>query len=449
MRNIQNRQKMYFNQDKIFKLSRITKLFLFFLLVGFSVQGQNSLSLEEAIAKSLENNYDITLIRRNQQIAEIRNNWGTAGRYPYISASLGADYSLNDNSNDDFIQNRYSGGVTVNWTLFDGFAVNISKQRLVELEDLSQQNTAIVVEGTIQAVVLAYYAVLLEKERLDVLKEVMLLSEDRFDRVDQRREFGSAVTFDVLQAQNAFLSDKTSFLNQEVAYKNALRDLKFLMADNGSVSYELNGTFEAIPVEYKLSDLHGQMAANNKSLKNQYINQNLLENAVLEAKSAYYPSLSFAGGATHTRTGNDYESSGISWANVNNMYGNFTLSYNLFSGGNRKRAVQIAKIEESNGEVELTQMQHELSNKMDNLYELYLVRKELLGIANENMETARLNYQIAQEKFENGAINSFNFRDVQLIYLNASLQKLQAVYNFIDTHTALLRMAGTIIQQYE
>lgn len=419
------------------------------ILAMFSAQAQIALSLEEAISKSLKNNYDITLVKQDQRIAEIKNNWGEAGRYPYIGVALGADYALNDNATEDFIQNRYSGGLNLNWTLFDGFAVNISKQRFAELEELSKQNTAIMVEGTIQSVILAYYSALLEKERLNVLKEVMLLSEDRFSRAEQRKDFGSAVTFDVLQAQNAYLTDKTSYLAQEVAHKNALRDLAFLMADKSNTAYELNDTFEAIPIDYSLADLNSQMIANNKSLKNQYISQNLLENAIMAAKSSYYPTLSFSGGATHTRTGNDYENSGISWTNLNNMYGNFTLSYNLFSGGNRKRALQIAKLEEESGLVALEQMQHDLDNKLENLYEFYLVRKELLSVANENLQAARLNFQIAKEKFENGSINSFNFRDVQLIYLNAALQELQAVYNFIDTHTALLRMAGTIIQQYE
>jgi len=419
------------------------------LLAMVVTQAQNLLSLEEAITKSLENNYDITLVKQDQQIAEIRNNWGTAGRYPYIGVSLGADNSINNNDNQDYVQTRLSAGLNLNWTLFDGFAVNISKQRFAELEELSKQNTAIMVEGTIQSVVLAYYSALLEKEQLNVLKEVMLLSEDRFRRVEQRKDFGSAVTFDVLQAQNAYLSDKTSYLSQEVAYKNALRDLAFLMADKSNTTYELNESFEAIPVDYNLADLQSQMIANNKSLKNQYISQNLLENAILAAKSSYYPTLSFAGGATRSRTGNDFENSGMNWADATNMYGNFTLSYNLFSGGNRKRALQIARLEEESGLVALEQMKHDLDNKLENLYEFYLVRKELLSVASENVQAARLNFQIAKEKFENGSINSFNFRDVQLIYQNAALQELQAIYNFIDTHTALLRMAGTIIQQYE
>jgi outer membrane protein TolC len=70
-------------------------------------------------------------------------------------------------------------------------------------------------------------------------------------------------------------------------------------------------------------------------------------------------------------------------------------------------------------------------------------------VANENLEAAKLNLQISQDKFESGAINSFNFRDVQNIYLNASQRKLEAIYDFIDTHTTLLRMVGVIVQEYE
>ena len=419
------------------------------LFIVFSLMAQEELSLENAITKALGNNYDMILVRQNQQVAEINNNWGTAGRYPYFGLSFNNENTANENENEDFVQNRYAAGLNLSWTLFDGFTVRINKQRFTELEELSKQNTAIMVESTIQSVVLAYYAVLLEKEQMNVVREVMELSQDRFKQAEQRREFGSAVTFDVLQAQNAYLSDKTTFLSQEVAYKNALRDLNYLMAVKDYKKFELTNEFTAKPVDYVLADLHRQLSSNNKALKNQYINQSLLENAVNAAKSSYYPSLSLTAGARVSRTRTDFEVRGITWENAANMYGDLTLSYNLFSGGNRKRALQIAQIEQENGEVELEQMKHDLGNKLNNLYEFYLVRKELLNLAQENLEAAKLNLQISTEKFESGAINSFNYRDVQLIYLNAAQQKLQAVYNFIDTHTSLLRMTGTIVREYE
>ena len=421
-------------------------LAILFALNGFS---QRELSLTDALKIALENNYDLEMVRQDQQIAEINNNWGTAGRYPYINLTAESRNSINENQTEDYTQNQFVGTASLSWTLFDGFSVKINKQKLAELEELSKQNTGIMIEGTIQSVILAYYSVLLEKERFDVFRKVMDLSKDLYQRAEMQKDFGSAVTYDVLQAQNAYLADKSAYLVQQVSYKNALRDLNFLMAVTDNPDYNLTDEFAAIPVEYSLADLNAQMVANNKSLRNQYLNQNLLENAVALAKSDFSPNLSFAGGLTGTRLGNDYEERGTDWSNSANFYGNFTLSFNLFSGGNRKRALQIAKIEQEVGTVGLEQMKHELNNQLGNIFEFYLVRKELLEVAAENLAAAELNLQISKEKYESGAINSFNFRDVQILYLNAAQQKLEAVYNFIDTHTTLLRMTGTIIQQYE
>lgn len=425
----------------------ITSFLLLIITVG--AFAQTPLSLADAVAKALENNYDIQVVKQNQQIAEINNNWGTAGRYPYINLSLGDDNALNINENENFITNRFSGGASINWTLFDGYSVRINKKRFEELEQLSKNNTAIMVESTIQSVILAYYDVLLQNEKLKAFKEIMDLSDDRYKQQLDKKDFGTAVTYDVLQAQNAYLTDHSNFLLQEVRYKNALRDLNYLMAESEAVSYNLTEKFEAIPVDYSISDLQADMFENNKVLSNQYVNQRLLENAVASAKSSFSPALDFRGGATATGTRTNFKERGESWAKSANFYGNFTLSWNLFSGGNRKRALQIAQISEETGVVKIDQMQHDLTNSLANLYEFYLVRKELLNVAKENMEAARLNLQISREKFEAGSINSFNFRDIQNLYLNAATKEYQAIYDFIDTHTALLRMTGTIIQQYE
>ena len=185
------------------------------------------------------------------------------------------------------------------------------------------------------------------------------------------------------------------------------------------------------------------------SLQSQYINMRILENEIAAAKSAYSPRLDFAGGVSGTTTRNKYVNADASWSKNASLYGNFTLSWNLFSGGNRKRAVQIAEIDRELADVEMDDIQHDLSNQIANLFEFYEVRKELLVLARENIEAAKLNLQISREKFESGAINSFNFRDVQQIYLNAAQGELQAIYYFIDAQTSLLRLAGVIIQDYE
>ncbi len=347
------------------------QIILLLIVFSFAAKAQTPLSISDAITIALENNYGIIIAKGNQQIAETQNDWGTAGRYPYINLSLGDDNSYNINETENLVTNRFTAGASVNWTIFDGFSVRINKTKLDELENLSKNNTAIMVEGTIQSVILAYYDVLLQKEKLATFQEVLTLSEDRYRQMEDRKAYGAVVTYDVLQAQNAYLSDRSGYLLQEVSHKNSIRNLTYLMAEKEVVDYEFTGVFEAIPEDYSLVDLETQMFENNKTLQNQFVNQRLLENAIASAKSNYSPALDFRGGATGTSTRRNLEERGTSWANSANLYGNLTLSWNLFSGGNRKRAVQIAEIDEEIGLVKIDDMNHGLTNSLSNLFEFY------------------------------------------------------------------------------
>lgn len=423
-------------------------LFLLLFPQILPAQVQDSLSLTGAIQIALEKNYDIRLIKGDQQIAALRNRWGTAGRYPTISFSANSLNQRNNNEQDDYTQNTLSGGVALNWVLFNGFTVNISKARLGDLEQLSAGNTAVVVEGTIQSIILGYYRVLLARRQLDVLKSVMKLSEDRYNYEKTKQEIGSSVTFDVLQAQNAYLVDKANYMSQEVAYRSALRDLNYLMGVEAQKTWNLTDKFEPDTKAYQLGDLEEKMLSDNKTLKNQFLNQSLLEREVALAKAGYFPRLSLSSGIDGNHNRRNYDAQGESTSNSWSYYGNLTLSYNLYNGGVRHRALQIAKINQDLGQIDVESLKHSLVNQLLNLYEYYNVRNELMTVANEALDAAKLNMQIAGEKFRNGAINSFNYRDVQLIYANAALSQLQAVYNLIESDVSLMRITGGIISEY-
>jgi outer membrane protein len=123
-------------------------------------------------------------------------------------------------------------------------------------------------------------------------------------------------------------------------------------------------------------------------------------------------------------------------------YGSARISYDIYSAGVRKRSVEIARINEDVAKVEIDQMEHALTNELYNLSDYHSVQLELVTVADENLEAAELNMSISQEKYKSGVINSFNYRDIQLIYLYAALNRLQAVYNLISTNTQLTRITG-------
>ncbi len=434
-------------------------IFLSFLfgVMELPVQAQRSLSLSGAIQLGLENNFQIKISGLNVEKAEINNSWGTVGRYPAITlgASLNNSYAdmypTTTNERSQTFTHAISPNVNVNWTVFGGFRVNISKAKLALLQQYSEGNEQVVIENTIQAIILAYYDVQLQKEKLNVMESLKGISKDRYDYEMQKKEFGSSVTFDVLQAKNAFLSDSTNYLLQQLNVKNAILNLNQLLGEESVKRFELTDKLPVIANNYVLGDLMDKMMANNQTLKNQYINQKILKKEVQFQKGGMLPSLALNTGAAHfnTMTRSKYESEGSygkTYTNNYNIYANLSLNFTLFDGGNTRSAIQLAKIDERIGEISIEEMELQLNNVLINLYDLFNINKQLYNVSEANLESAKLNLEIATEKFKVGAINSFNYRDIQLLYLNTAISQYEAMYNLLDTHTELLRLTGGIIE---
>ncbi|MBT7994347.1 MAG: TolC family protein [Bacteroidetes bacterium] len=429
----------------------------FFLLLPFlfiSAGAQENLSLAGAIKKGLENNYQIKITESSLEIAKNNNSWGQAGLFPSLSLNAFQSNRYDEGPNQltgvvqEYNTNILSPAISMNWLLFGGFAVQMSKKNLALLEENSESTTALVVENTIQAIILAYYKVLMEEEKLDILEVIMTLSRDRFNYMQAKKDLGSAVTYDVLQAQNAYLSDSSTFLLQQMAVRTANMNLNLLMAVDAKTIYSLSDEFSNAESTFSFEDLSNIMFANNKTLQNQYINQQLLKNNIKLSQSGLYPSLSMSSGYDFASSRLKYKGLDAITGDAYDYYVNFSLNFNLFNGGKTRRAIANARITEDIGNLQLDELKQSMQIQLTTQYDLYNIRKQLLSVAQENIKSTKLNLDISEEKFKAGAINSFNLRDIQLLFLNTAFRELEARYNLVQSKTDLLRMSGGIISEY-
>ena len=435
---------------------RSVQLFSSILLLSmpFTASAQEELSLSDAIRIGLENNFQIRIIENTVEIAQNNNTWGTAGLFPTISLGINQinrfDNTTNQTNPDErlkFYTNSVAPYVNLQWNLFSGFSVHIGKDKLAALEAFSEGNAVIVVENTIQGIILAYYNTLLQIETLRTLDELKQLSRDRYNYVNYRKELGTAVTYDALQAKNAYLDDSTNYLLQQLNVENAFLYLRLLLGEESSVDYNLTDEFTVVEQEFQLDSLLVQMKSDNSNLRNQYINQEILKKDVQLARRASYPYLNLNAGMDQFNTRLDMVDGPTTWPHNFSYYVNFSLGFNLSNGGNVRRVIQNAKIQEEIGFLEIAELEINLSNQLKNAYDLYNIRRQLYEVSLVNVESAKLNLEISTDKFRSGAINSFNFRDVQIIYLRASVSRLQAIFNMIDSHAELLRLTGGIIRE--
>jgi len=430
------------------------------LISQLSVYAQDNLSLKDAIQIGLKNNYKIQIAEKNVDIAERNNNWLEAGALPSISANASQGYNWSENNNPtSFIQGTSQStnlnyGADLNWVLFNGFKVKISKDKLQYLQEQSQGNAAVVVENTIQSIILGYYNALLQQEKQNVLSELVKVSVDRFNYVKQKNELGTSSTFDLLQVKNAMLTDSTNFLMQELAFNNALRNLNMLMAIDVEKKFVLSDKLLHKQQFITIDGLKSKMLSNNQTLKNQYINKEILQKDKGLMRANMFPVLSFNAGGNQningfkgtTRFGNEEI---ITSGNESfSYYANFTLTFNLFNGHKTHRAFNNLRVQEEIADLTATEMELTLTNELISVVELYKARTTILNLTNESLKSAELNLQIAKDKYQSGSISSFEFRDIQIAYLNTAATQLEAVYNAISTNTDIIRLTGGIIEEF-
>lgn len=432
--------------------------FLFVLILSSSSLpgiSQNILGLGDALQIALANNYNIIIAEKNVEIAQNNFNKGEAGFYPSITFNLNSINSLTDqNDPSSFLQGLYSSNrltpnVDLKWVLFDGLRIRANYEQLMKLAELSEGNQIVVLQNTVQAVMLAYYNVLLQKEQLKTNRDVLALSSDRFVYFQNRKDLGAAVTFDLVQAKNAMLNDSTIVISQRLNLQKAVRQLNRLMVVEVESTWQFTDSLNVDPAPYNYEILKSLMLASNANLRVQFVNQELKNVALKQSKSGQYPSLVFNPGVNYTYnhfdgtlpSGDKRVTDGTS----TNYYANFTLNFNLYNGGKTRRAIKNARIDLEVAQISTQDLEITLLQELGDQFNTWQAMIEILMIANENLVSAELNMDIATEKYKNGNITSFNFRDVQRTYSVVALTKLQAEFNVIAAQTDLLRLSGGIL----
>lgn len=419
---------------------RYLKIFIYsFCLLFCSTAFGQDLSLEKALKQALENNYGIVISRLENEQSKIQNHWGNTGLLPSIGLSAGSNNNYNIDASS-LSGNTYAD-LGLNWTFFNGFRAVSIKQKLDELSNLSDGQLDVLVENTIEEVIMGYFSVLYENEKLNVFETIFKLSQDRYRYEEKRHELGSAVTYEMLQAKNSFLSDQVAFMEQELSVRNSMRQLNYLMGIDSLATWQMSTPFNADTLHYDFAQLKDLVLSGNNRLENQYIQLKVKQLDRRIEQSNLYPDLMLSTGVNHYSPYADNSASSALKA-----YGNIGLSYNIFNGGQRKRAIQIAKINEDIGLMEINELKHIIINQFNNAFDLYEVRIEILKVAEENLATAELNLEIAEQKYKSGAINSFNYRDIQLIYLQTATSRYQAIFNLVNAHTALVRLTGGLLE---
>ncbi len=438
---------------------------LLFILFCFNMEAQQALSLSDAIKQGLENSFSVKAQKERVAIAKNNNTWANAGRTPEIAATLDFRNAFTFQENPASIvieqtnlNNALVPGLALNWTLFDGHRIRFSKQQFEELVNQSDINVNSTIETIVQEVSLAYFNALLRQEELNVFKTVLDLSRDQIKYQEVKKEFGQSVTFDLLQVQDAYLNDSIAYVRQQGLLNTAMQNLNTAMrTEDLSQRYNLTDSLSFEPFAIDKASLKEEMLASNNNLELAKLARELANINTRIQEAAKLPTVSLNAGTTFNaslangeqvfnfESGTVLQTIDDARANTFNGFVNVSATYNLYNGGQRKRNIENAQKEEIIAQLEVEDLKQTLSNNLENAYTNYQSQLEIVNLSRGLLDNARQNLNIAEERFRGGIINSFDYRAIQVRFVNANLALVNAIYNMKITEVDLLRLSGQLV----
>jgi len=409
------------------------------------------LTVEDAVAVALKNNYDIQLATNDLKIDEQNVSLANAGLLPNLYGSVNQNNNVQYSKqvrSDGTVQelnnaknNSLNYGVNLGWTIFDGFRMFARYDQLKELRKYGETELKYAITTRVGDVMVTYYDLVQQQQNLTALDTAMVISKQRVETARNRFTIGKAAKLEVLNAEVDLNTDRTNYFRQTELYNNTKTYMNELLARDLARQFRVADSV-AIDEKLVLVDLMNQASQQNPQIQLALINKRVAELNLRQVKSSRYPQITVTTGYVF----NDAESS-LGFARQNNSRGfNYGLAanINIFNGFLQKRNENIAKIQIATTDVLIKQQTQAINSQLLSAYQTYLTNLELVKLEASNVDLAKQNLDITMEKYRIGTITQIEVRTAQLNYVNALTRSSTAQYNAKISEVNLRQLAGSL-----
>ncbi|SDR70385.1 Outer membrane protein TolC [Gillisia sp. Hel1_33_143] len=440
------------------KFMRQVKPILSLILLIFcgNVFAQSTvLTKEEAIQRTLENNFGI---QRSNNLVEIAdNNQGilNSGYLPSVTANAGANYN-NEDIEAQFQEGearnlngaetkRYNASLNLNYTLFDGLGRFYTYKQLKEQYKLTKLEARETIENTILQLMSVYFEVARLTENVGVLNETLEISKQRITRAQYQFDYGQTSRLGILNAEVDVNNDSITLLNTQQQLENTKRDLLVILnepqKDLRSIAIDTTINFLS---ELEIENFIKTSNLNNVSLLQAESNLQITDYDIKVSRSGYLPSLGLTG--SYGWNNSNLPSTSFVQTNTSRGYSaGLNLTWNLFDSGRTITNVKNASIRFENQQYLKEQIILEVKRDIANSWGNYQNKRYIYEVQEKNVITNEDNFNRSQEQFKLGQISSIEFRQAQTNLLNARTNKNLAKYDAKLAELQVLQLTGQLL----
>jgi outer membrane protein len=436
----------------------IMKRSLLFILCYITLQAgaQQLLTLEEAIATALKNNFDIQLSKNDSVVAGLDYSYRNSALFPRLNANSGIVFNNNDQLqkfNDGTVRERkgvrssnINNNLSLNWTLFDGLKMFATRHKIAEFVKLGELNIKNQVINTVASVVNTYYNIVRQKQQLKAIEEQISISRERVKLAQYKLDIGVGTKPDVLQSK-VDLNAQRSLQLEQITLISQLKDQLNQLMNVQASSYDVS---DSIPINTKLTltEIENGLDKTNPNLLITRKNQDIAALTLKERKADRFPVVSFNSTYNFSRLDNKVVVNPFQPLFSRNWgfnYG-FTATIPIFNNYNVKRLIQQAELDISFLQLQYRNQKSQISLAVLNAFKNYEWQKKALILEEESIKLAKENVDIVLEVYRLNSTTLIQLKEAQKSLQDAYTRLINARYSTKLAETELLRLRGDLVK---
>lgn len=419
------------------------------IAIALSASAQKKWTLTECIDYALQNNITLQQAKLQKQSATEERKQAKAALLPSLSASTSQSFGYrpwlengvatvtNGTVNSKVNKTYYNGsyGINAQWTVWNG---NQNRNQ-VKLGEVSEQQAELQTETTAnniqERIAQLYVQILYMNEAVEVNKQSLETSKRNEQRGKEMVEVGKMAKADLAQLTAQRAADEYTIVEAESNIANYKLQLKQLLELTGDEAFDIEmltaGDEQALAEIPALSTVYETALGGRPEIKNAQLGLKQSDIQMNIAKAGAMPTISINGGVgTSTASMSSQNWDKQIKTNFDASVG-ASVSVPLFDNRKTKTAVNKARIQQEQAQLELLDQQKQLYATIEGYWLDAETNQQKFKTALTTVESEQASYDLLEEQFRLGLKNIVELMTGKDRLLSSQQNKLQAKYTTI------------------
>lgn len=413
-------------------------------------------NLDKVLEMALSDNADIQVANKTIELKKYAKKETITGLFPTISVSAAGTKNIVLATmamamGDQVIKVKM--GRPYNYSLTATTAVPLVAPQLWKSIEVSEEQVTLALEqaraskiNTIAQVKNAYYSLMLARDSYQALLAGYRTAERNAEDTKKKFELGSVSEYDKLTADVQLASIKPNLLQAQNGIKLAEMQLKVLMGVDVNEPLKFAGKLQDYE-ETLFADLiqlkNETNLDNNTNLRQLDMQERMLRLSEKINRLGYLPTLALAfqtGYSAMPTELNPFKAPYYGSASLN-----LSFSWTLFDGMSKYMKSKQNKIQLENLDIQRENLMRQLELSVTSSINNIETAAEQVVSNKESVYSAERAYNISEKRYAVGSGTMLELNSSESNLLNARLQYMQSIYNFLSNRATLEQTLGKVV----